>query len=372
MPPTQPAFRLLCRWAVAGCAVLIAVTAPPCAHAYTFNLVSDGSGQHLNWFWETCTANCLSLGTCGDVSSINGDIAYNSNGTGGNLAGGLLDWTVSSGSLSVVAVPTVAATLPGVSSCAGRWAAVDARAIPLVFAVTPEVGDPFPLDVKVQIRPRLLGSIEQLTAPNTQANLWLQMISTVHLDGQVVSADSLITFLSLSEGADSLWQLSLPKGASNSVVVPGLTAGSEITVRLWAYMRAYVSSSGPGSANIYATSPYAQGPALEILIRDQNSVAVEPESDPATWSLVARPNPAPGSARIEYTLPRPSQVRLSVYDLAGARVATLVDGFETAGRSARAWDGRSSRGERVAPGVYVVELIADAQRTTRRLVLLGR
>ena len=379
MSPAHHTSSFLSRWA-AACAVLIALGWPASVRAYTFNLVSNGSGQHLTWFWEGgngCSVNCLSSG-CGNVLSANGEIPYSANGTGGNLCGGLLDWTATSGSLSVVAVPTVSATTSGANSCAGRWAAVDAREIPLVFAVTPEVGDPFPLDVTVEVRPRLLGSIEQLTSVNlttgegTEATLWLQMIATVDVDGQLVSGDSLMTDLALTDGADSFWQLSVPNGDANSVVVAGLTAGSEITIRIWAYMRAYCFNPVPGSASIYATSAHAQGPAIEILIQNLNAVDVPPQPDPATLSLAAWPNPAPGSARIEYTLPRPSQVRLSIYDLAGARVATLADGFEMAGRNARPWDGRSSHGERLAPGVYVVELVAGAQRSTRRLVLLGR
>jgi len=88
--------------------------------------------------------------------------------------------------------------------------------------------------------------------------------------------------------------------------------------------------------------------------------------------LAARPNPSPGTARILYALPRTSRVRLSVYDVAGSRVATLVDGIEEAGRRELVWNGRDSRGEPLGPGVYLMELLTGAERTVGKLVILGR
>ena len=84
----------------------------------------------------------------------------------------------------------------------------------------------------------------------------------------------------------------------------------------------------------------------------------------------SRPNPAFGSAAIAFTLPRAGHARLAVYDLAGARVRTLVDGETPAGNGAVVWDGRDSHGDPVRSGAYFYRLEFDGRTVTRRLVLM--
>ncbi len=83
------------------------------------------------------------------------------------------------------------------------------------------------------------------------------------------------------------------------------------------------------------------------------------------------PNPAAGAARIAFTLPASAVARVLVEDVAGRRVATLIDGKLPAGRHEIIWDGRLKSGEAAPPGVYFYRLIVDGKRSTaRRLVLL--
>jgi hypothetical protein len=63
-------------------------------------------------------------------------------------------------------------------------------------------------------------------------------------------------------------------------------------------------------------------------------------------------------------------VTLSIYNVAGRRVARLVDARRTAGWYEADWDGRGSDGQRVAPGVYFARLEAGEVRETRRVVVL--
>jgi len=81
------------------------------------------------------------------------------------------------------------------------------------------------------------------------------------------------------------------------------------------------------------------------------------------------PNPAHGSARIAFSLPSPGRVKLSVYDLAGARVRTLVDGERASGAQSVVWDGRDSQGATVRAGAYFVRLDFGGRSLTRRMVM---
>ena len=76
------------------------------------------------------------------------------------------------------------------------------------------------------------------------------------------------------------------------------------------------------------------------------------------------PNPASGSVSIAFTLPEAQSVSLSVYDLAGRRVAVLTEGELPAGRHAVAWD---CAGE--AAGVYLLRLETRNESLSRRVVI---
>jgi len=70
------------------------------------------------------------------------------------------------------------------------------------------------------------------------------------------------------------------------------------------------------------------------------------------------PNPFNPETDISYSLPEPAQVTLTVYNLMGREMATLVSGTASTGRYHLTWNGRDSRGSRVPSGVYLYRLHA--------------
>jgi len=90
---------------------------------------------------------------------------------------------------------------------------------------------------------------------------------------------------------------------------------------------------------------------------------------PATVSdvrLSARPRE--GGAILRYALKNPGNVRLEVFDLAGRKVATLVDGFRDVGEHEVAWDGISSYGRSVS-GFYFARMSTSEGRVTATVPL---
>jgi flagellar hook assembly protein FlgD len=63
-------------------------------------------------------------------------------------------------------------------------------------------------------------------------------------------------------------------------------------------------------------------------------------------------------------------VRLTVYNILGESIATLVDGDFSAGSHSVTWDGRSSQGSEVASGVYFYRLESGGQSLTRKMMLV--
>jgi hypothetical protein len=97
------------------------------------------------------------------------------------------------------------------------------------------------------------------------------------------------------------------------------------------------------------------------------------EASRGTLLALAVPHPNPmtsSSSRIEFTLPRRSDVRLNVYDLAGRRVAEIVNGSLGPGRHSYSWNGRAVEGMPVAAGVYVLRLETSDGVVTRKVAVL--
>jgi hypothetical protein len=83
------------------------------------------------------------------------------------------------------------------------------------------------------------------------------------------------------------------------------------------------------------------------------------------------PNPFNPSTRIFFELPDDgARVNLSIFDLAGRRVRTLVDGVQAGGPQVARWDGRTETGLNAPGGVYLYRLTGAGIDEARRMVLL--
>ncbi len=65
-----------------------------------------------------------------------------------------------------------------------------------------------------------------------------------------------------------------------------------------------------------------------------------------------------------------AHVELSVYNVKGELVATLVDGYMSEGRKEVAWSAKGDGGGIVASGIYFYRLVAGDFVQTRKMVLL--
>jgi hypothetical protein len=83
-----------------------------------------------------------------------------------------------------------------------------------------------------------------------------------------------------------------------------------------------------------------------------------------------RPNPFNTNTNIRFSLANNSRVRLSVYDVAGRVVATLIDREMAAGTYVAGWDGRNENGTAMASGLYFFQLRSGKFTLTRKAVLL--
>jgi photosystem II stability/assembly factor-like uncharacterized protein len=82
------------------------------------------------------------------------------------------------------------------------------------------------------------------------------------------------------------------------------------------------------------------------------------------------PNPFNPVTQIRFAVPTPMQVTLTVYDIAGRRVAVLADRVYPGGEHAVAWDGMTGNGEPAASGIYFYELRTAKSTVVRKMALL--
>ncbi len=84
----------------------------------------------------------------------------------------------------------------------------------------------------------------------------------------------------------------------------------------------------------------------------------------------ATPNPFNPQTVLSFSLPAGGHVRLTIYNVAGRYVATLLDEARTAGRHELVWAGRDDQNRPVASGVYHYRIEAGTFVETKRMLLL--
>ncbi|MBD3376117.1 T9SS type A sorting domain-containing protein [candidate division KSB1 bacterium] len=82
------------------------------------------------------------------------------------------------------------------------------------------------------------------------------------------------------------------------------------------------------------------------------------------------PNPFNPGTTIEFDLPASSPVVVSVYDITGKKIATLLDGSLSAGTHQTHWSGRNDDGEYVGSGMYFYRLQALGQSRVGKMNLI--
>jgi hypothetical protein len=77
------------------------------------------------------------------------------------------------------------------------------------------------------------------------------------------------------------------------------------------------------------------------------------------------PNPFNPATTIRYQLPVDSKVTIKLYDILGREVATLIDGFQTAGYKEVRFDASS-----LSSGIYIYNLIAGDFISSKKMIVM--
>jgi hypothetical protein len=115
---------------------------------------------------------------------------------------------------------------------------------------------------------------------------------------------------------------------------------------------------------------------IEDYVGDQNTtnceqVSIIDETLPITYNLYnAYPNPFNPVTTLQYDLPEDAMVDITIYDMIGRVVKTLVNGSQTAGYRTTQWNATNNIGQSVSAGLYLYTIQAGKFRQTKKMVLL--
>ena len=132
-----------------------------------------------------------------------------------------------------------------------------------------------------------------------------------------------------------------------------------------------------GEEYLYADGDVVPGSSYtyRILVEDREGERIlfvtEPMDVPSIpLTLSNHPNPFNPATVIEYSLPSPGHVLISIYDINGKLVRRLVDRDIEAGAHSVVWDGLDDRKSAQPSGIYFCRLCLDKTEATSKLVLL--
>ena len=99
---------------------------------------------------------------------------------------------------------------------------------------------------------------------------------------------------------------------------------------------------------------------------------IQNEADkPSGYSLLQNyPNPFNPVTKLRYDLPENSYVNITIYDMLGRAVKTMVNQHQNAGHRSIIWDGTNDYDNTVSTGIYLYQIQAGAYTRTKKMVFL--
>ena len=177
-----------------------------------------------------------------------------------------------------------------------------------------------------------------------------------YADGQVVGASKVVD-------ADGMVVLSAWGGYHElGVELSGYNNGDQIELRLWKVSEGReLHIVTDLDNNEYGTSPLSVGTAT---VYNEDAVQFE-------FALSQNyPNPFNPTTTISYGVATTGHITLSIYDITGRLVSTLIDGQVNAGNHQVMWNGLDNMGMPVSAGVYIYSLENEVSTMTRKMVFM--
>jgi len=178
--------------------------------------------------------------------------------------------------------------------------------------------------------------------------------------------------------ADGAWNLYLDGLWNNTTIDP---VGAVTADRGWA-----IGARAPDTTGIFPTERHFEGFIDDVRIYNialtetevtalyqQSLTDVKSQSMTVPVNFVLSqnyPNPFNPHTRIDYQVPQTANVNISVYNIVGQLVTTLVDEVKSQGQYSVSWNATDQNGVPVPSGIYLAKMESNNFSATRKLTLL--
>lgn len=152
--------------------------------------------------------------------------------------------------------------------------------------------------------------------------------------------------------------------------VPATFGPSGVTVEAFVF-RVKSATNPAQTIGWFPTDPAHAHVALTVIGTPEGTTDAGPGRVAARLAVTTLPNPSRSAVKMAVDVPARGHVRMMVVDLAGRRVATLVERELDAGRHEFWWDGGTDNGERCPAGVYFCRVDCGGISTMTRFIRLS-
>jgi hypothetical protein len=184
---------------------------------------------------------------------------------------------------------------------------------------------------------------------------------TVTLGGLAQGTPDLIFGYELTEYAN--W---VSLGHTSGSIAPG-DSGS-----VWVYWHGVDTEElHEGYLGVYSNDPVHPVENVHLMLDVLTGIDEITEAIPTKYALHQNyPNPFNPSTTIKYDLKAKTDVVLTIYNVLGQKVRTLVNTNQAAGYQNVVWDGLNEFGEQVSTGVYIYRIEAGDFVKARKMVFM--
>ncbi len=181
--------------------------------------------------------------------------------------------------------------------------------------------------------------------------------------GAILNADSNYVIISF----EHFWFYGMFANSCDSVSWQAIAKDLNITteVDFFAYSTILNCDNNPNYCFESDTTFFSIPIIVDIVNYDDDNIK------PTQYTLYQNyPNPFNSSTIINYTLPKISYVNLSIYNLNGVLINTLINQLQTPGIKSIKWNGINKNQDFVSAGIYIYKIQSENFVSTKKMIFL--